>query len=96
MNKNTSIPKILEHIDDIPKWRQSGYTQEQIAALIGVSYKSIERARKANPAISQAFKKGNEDIVLDIENNMFRMAMANLYQGKLHINIHMTQMAPNI
>lgn len=56
-------------------WTRDGYTFEDIANRIGISYSTLRKWRKDYPEINDALKKGREIIDYKVENALLKSAL---------------------
>jgi len=56
-------------------WKMKGLTDEQIAANIGVSPRTLERWKKSHSQICRALKKGKEEANYAVENVLLKKAL---------------------
>ena len=56
-------------------WARDGYTFEDIANRIGVSYSALRAWRKQYPEIDKALKSGREIIDYKVENALLKSAL---------------------
>lgn len=56
-------------------WARDGYTFEDIANKIGISYNTLRKWRVQYPEISEALKKGREIIDYKVENALLKSAL---------------------
>ncbi|WP_338230733.1 helix-turn-helix domain-containing protein [Lactiplantibacillus paraxiangfangensis] len=56
-------------------WKMNGLTDEQIAANIGVSPRTLERWKKSHSQICRALKKGKEEANYAVENALLKKAL---------------------
>lgn len=56
-------------------WTRDGYTFEDIANRIGISYSTLRKWRKEYPDIDNALKKGREIIDYKVENALLKSAL---------------------
>lgn len=61
--------------DNIPKWKRQGQTDEWIAKNIGVGYAKLREWKKEFSAFSALFKKGKEDLMLELEETLYSRAL---------------------
>ena len=69
--KNTITKDVKEAI---PKWKRQGQTDEWIAKKIGVGKDKIKEWKKEFPAFSALFKKGKDDLLLELEETLYTRA----------------------
>lgn len=60
--------------DLIPKWKKSGMNDKQIAKKIGISSFKLMEFKKQNSEFSNLFKRGKEDLLVELENTLYRRA----------------------
>lgn len=65
---------IKPQLSKITEWKRSGYTDKQIAGLVGIGYTTLIENRKKHPELAQALKKGRDDLVLTLENSLYKSA----------------------
>lgn len=56
-------------------WTRDGYTFQDIANQIGISYNTLRKWRKEYPEIDEALKKGREIIDYKVENALLKSAL---------------------
>jgi AcrR family transcriptional regulator len=64
-----------ERLDDIRMMRQSGMEMTDIAKAIGISTRSLYRAKEKDSLVRQALKLGTAELLLKLEDSMYRAAM---------------------
>lgn len=65
---------IKPNLDLIKGWCRRGYTEESIAAQLGMCYPTWWAAKKDHPELVEAVKEGRRDSVILVENALFREA----------------------
>lgn len=66
---------IKPYLEDISKYKKSGYTESEIASKLGVSYSAFNKYKQKHEELTQALKVGNEELVVELENTLFRRAL---------------------
>lgn len=66
---------IQPYLSDISKYKKSGYTESEIAQKLGVSYSAFNKYKQKHEELTQALKVGNEELVVELENTLFRRAL---------------------
>lgn len=56
-------------------WRRDGLTYEQIAENVGISVKQLYEWQKQHPPIRDALKKGEEVMIYNVENALYKIAV---------------------
>ena len=64
----------------IPKWKRQGQTDEWIAKKIGVSKYKIQEWKKEFSSFSSLFKKGKDDLLLELEETLYTRAKGTYIQ----------------
>ncbi len=68
------------YLDKIPYWRKDGLTEEQIAKKLKVAYSSFRKYKDEFSAFSAALKKGQEDLVQEMEESLYKRGMGFEYE----------------
>lgn len=63
------------NLDRIPKLRRQGYHEEQLAKLFGVAYSTFKDYKNKYPALSDALKRGKQELIEDLEDTLYRKAL---------------------
>ncbi|WP_051623567.1 helix-turn-helix domain-containing protein [Clostridium hydrogeniformans] len=71
--------KIEPYLEEIPKWRRNGYTTKQVAERLGISQRTLERHQKKFESLMTALKKGKEELVLELEETLYKKALGYEY-----------------
>jgi predicted DNA-binding protein (UPF0251 family) len=74
-SKQDPVLTCHERLDDIRMMRQSGMELKDIAHTIGISERSLYRAKEKDSLVSQALKLGTAELLLRLEDSMYRAAM---------------------
>lgn len=74
MAKKLYNDKVEPRLDEVRKWRIEGKTEESIAKLLGISYRSLMRYKLEESQFSQALKEATELLVEDLEKSLFEIA----------------------
>lgn len=72
--KRRAKPKIEIDIDKVEALASRGLSLEQIAASMGISYKTLARRRSESSELSDAIKRGKDKGVAVIANKLFEAA----------------------
>jgi hypothetical protein len=67
--------KVEPRLDDITKMRKSGYKLEEIAYELGIHRKTLQRLSNKHESLSAALQRGRKELVVDIENALFKRAL---------------------
>ena len=62
-------------MDRIPSWRKQGLTEEQIAQKLGIAYSTLNLYKDSHLALSEALKKGKEELIEELEDSLYKKAM---------------------
>lgn len=68
------------NLEKIAHWRKDGLTEEQVAKRCGVAYSTFRTYIKKYPALMAALKKGKEDLIIEVENSLYKRAMGYEYE----------------
>jgi len=60
--------------EEIPKWKRQGQTDRWIAKKLGIGITKLGEWRKEKPELAELFKKGREDLLLDLEETLYTRA----------------------
>lgn len=71
----TPTDKLLADLDKVRNMYASGYTYAQIGQEFGISEISVSRAAKKNELIQKALQKGKKEAILDVEKQLYTLAM---------------------
>lgn len=71
----SAYDRITANLDRLETYMKSGYTIEQAANAIGVGYETLRKYSKRYPEISETIKNAKENLVLDIEKNLYNIVM---------------------
>lgn len=71
---------VLPYIDRIPSWRKQGLTEEQVAQKLGIAYSTLNVYKDNHSALSEALKKGKEELIEELENSLYKKAMGYEYE----------------
>jgi len=63
-------PQLLK----ITELKRAAYTDKQIASLIGIGYTTLIENRNKYPELALALKTGKDDLVLTLENSLYKSA----------------------
>jgi len=66
---------ILPNLDRIPKLKKQGYLDEQIARVLGVGVSTFKEYKRDHSDLSDALKKGREELIEDLEDTLYRKAL---------------------
>ena len=80
--KSNYHSKVEPYFDEIKAWRQNGQTEENIAKLLGVSYKSLNDYKLNFPQFTQLLKDSKEKLIANLENTMFELALGKCKKTK--------------
>jgi len=82
MNKGGRKSKYFTHVEpyfeDIKAWRQSGQTEENIAKLLGIGFRTLLEYKIKYPQFSQVLKECKEKLINELEKTMFEMALGRI------------------
>jgi transcriptional regulator with XRE-family HTH domain len=67
-------------MDRIPSWRKQGLTEEQIAQKLGIAYSTLNLYKDSHLALSEALKKGKEELIEELEDSLYKKAMGYEYE----------------
>ena len=59
-------------------YKREGYTDEQIAGLLGISYQTLKRLNKEHSALSSALKEGKKKLIADLADTLYRKALGKI------------------
>lgn len=78
---------IQPRLEEIPMLRKQGMTEKQVAKRFGVAYSTFQTYIKLNPELKEALKTGKEELILELEDTLYNMAMGNITKPT-HIEEH--------
>ena len=67
--------KVEPYFEEIKKWRKEGQTEENIAKLLGIGYRTFNDYKKRYPQLVQVLKVSTNSLVEELEETMFQMAL---------------------
>lgn len=79
--KSKYFSHIEPNLKKIKKLRQEGYYIEQIPGVFGVGLSTFYDYISKHPELGEALKEGKEDLIEELEDTMFRLAL-----GKTKVN----------
>jgi len=85
MNKKDVWAIIEPRLEEIAKMRKSGYTLEEIATELDLHRKTLERFAKKHESLNSVLQKGKKQLVVDIENSLFRRALGGFIVTKTKV-----------
>ena len=68
----------VEHrLNEVKSWRQDGYTEEQIARLLGIGYETLMNYKRTGkyPEFCEALKESKEALISSLKQTLFQEAM---------------------
>lgn len=71
---------VLPYLDRIPKWRRQGMTEEQICKKLDVAVSTFNVYKNDYPELTEALKKGKEELIENLEDSLYRKAMGFEYE----------------
>ena len=76
--KSNYYTKVEPYFEEIKAWRRSGQTEENIAKLLGVSFRSFLDYKNKFPQLNQVLKESKEKLISELEKTMFEMALGKI------------------
>jgi hypothetical protein len=73
--KSNYYSKVEPYFEEIKAWRIVGQTEENIAKLLGVSFRSFLDYKNQFPQLAQVLKESKEKLIGELEHTMFEMAL---------------------
>jgi hypothetical protein len=73
--RNKWISHIKPNLNRIPKLRRQGYTEEQIAKIIGVGWTTLKKYKKLEPSLLSALETGKEMLIEDLEETLYQKGL---------------------
>lgn len=73
--KSKWATNVENNLERIPKLKRQGYTEEQIAGVLGVGYSTFRDYMKLYPSLQAALKSGKELLVEDLEDTLYMKAL---------------------
>ena len=67
--------KVEPYFEEIKKWRKEGQTEENIAKLLGIGYRTFNDYKVKYPQLVQVLKVSTNSLVEELEETMFQMAL---------------------
>jgi len=79
MTREEMYKELIEpNLNLVIDYKRQGYTDEQIAGLLGVSYQTLKRLNKEHSALSSALKEGKKKLVADLADTLYRKALGKI------------------
>ena len=73
--KSNYHTKVEPYFEEIKAWRKNGQTEENIAKLLGVSFRTFLDYKNQFPQLTQVLKESKEKLIAELEHTMFEMAL---------------------
>lgn len=67
--------KVEPYFEDIKKWRKEGQTEQNIAKLLGIGYRTFNDYKVKYPQLAQLLEVSTNSLVDELEETMFQMAL---------------------
>lgn len=67
--------KVEPYFEEIKKWRKEGQTEQNIAKLLGIGYRTFNDYKVKHPQLVQVLKVATNSLVEELEETMFQMAL---------------------
>ncbi len=84
-------------VEEIPKWKRAGRTDVWIAKKIGIGLTKLKEWKKQFPHFEKLFDKGREDLLQDLEESMYNLALGKIVTEKSYaVNSQTGQVLDNI
>lgn len=71
---------VVPYLDRIPSWRKQGLTEEQIAQKLRIAYSTLNVYKERYSELSEALKKGKEELIEELEDSLYKKAMGYEYE----------------
>lgn len=65
---------IQPRLNDIEQWKADGYTEKQIASLLGIGYTTLNENKAKYPLLAQVLKKSKAVNVDELEKSLYQIA----------------------
>lgn len=72
--------QVKPYLDRLPAWRKQGMTEKQIAKRLGIAYSTLNLYKVEHLELSEALKKGREELIEELETSLYRKAMGFQYE----------------
>jgi len=71
---------VVPYLKRIPSWRKQGMTEEQIADKLDIAYSTLNLYKNKYSELSEAIKKGKEELIEELEDSLYKRAMGFEYE----------------
>lgn len=71
---------VLPFLKRIPSWRKQGMTEEQVADKLDIAYSTLNLYKNKYSELSEALKKGKEELIEELEDSLYKKAMGYEYE----------------
>ena len=71
---------VLPNLEMIPRWRRQGLGIDEVAKKLGVAKSTLHGYAKENIELSNALKKGKEELINELENALYKRALGFEYE----------------
>lgn len=71
-----------EVLENIPKWKRQGQKDTWIAKKIGIGITTLKKWKKNNASFASVFKKGTEDLLMELEETLYTRAKGSFIRDK--------------
>lgn len=71
---------VAPHLKRIPSWRKQGMTEEQVADKLDIAYSTLNLYKNKYSELSEALKKGKEELIEELEDSLYKKAMGYEYE----------------
>lgn len=76
--KSNYYDKVEPYFKEIAAWRKDGQTEENIAKLLGVSYRTLCEYKVKFPQFAQLLKDSKAELIVELETTLFQMALGRI------------------
>lgn len=73
---------IEPNLELIGKWKERGYTNEEIAQKLGIGRTTLYENAQRHPELANVLKKSREILIINLEDTLYRMALGFVTKSK--------------